>query len=391
MQTETLFCLQRRWRQVSAVWLLIWLMFYAWLKPVWPDWATQWAVVALFPLLYGLGVLWQGLPLNHRAGERELLPALGWGNQLTLLRGLAVGLLAGFLLAPWPEGALAWVPVLLYTIADIADYLDGYVARITHHVTLLGARLDMEFDGLGMVVVSLLAVWYGQLPWWYLGLGLARYLFVAGLAWRKRRGLPVYEMSPSVHRRIFAGFQMGFMSAVLWPIVPPVAATIAGTLFAIPTALGFLRDWLVVIGWLRPNSAVYQSTQRTLFILTTRYLPPFLRLGVGVLLPALLLALTPRLPMLFTTWQLPLAAGLAAGIVGVGWVAGTAVLLGVIGRLFAFLLVFPVGFHMLIAGATWQNSLVLTCIICIMLLSGGAFSLWQPEEPYMVRRAGDGV
>ena len=154
---------------------------------------------------------------NKREGEtatsagsvQAVLPTFGWGNRLTLFRGLAISMVAGFLFSPWPNGWLAWLPMLLYTTADIADYLDGYLARITNHATALGERLDMEYDGLGMLIVSLLAVWYGQLPWWYLILGFARYLFVFGLWVRARRGLPSYDLPPSVHRRVFAGLPDG--------------------------------------------------------------------------------------------------------------------------------------------------------------------------------------
>jgi hypothetical protein len=59
-------------------------------------------------------------------------------------------------------------------------------------------------------------------------------------------------MTPSAHRRIFAGFQMGFLSVVLWPILPRPMAVIPGTLFAMATGLGFWRDWLVVSGTIHP-------------------------------------------------------------------------------------------------------------------------------------------
>ena len=41
----------------------------------------------------------------------------------------------------------------LYTITDVADFFDGYVARRADHVTELGSVLDMEFDGLGTMIV----------------------------------------------------------------------------------------------------------------------------------------------------------------------------------------------------------------------------------------------
>ncbi|MCB9421638.1 MAG: CDP-alcohol phosphatidyltransferase family protein [Ardenticatenaceae bacterium] len=383
--------LQRRWLATAVLYCAVLGLGYSLLVPVWP-YAGRWGAIAGLVMIYGLWVLWNGLSQNHRAGETAVLSTLGWGNGLTLMRGLFISLIAGFLFSPWPQGALAWLPMLLYTTADIADYLDGYLARITHHATVLGAQLDMEFDGLGMLIVSLLAVWYGQLPWWYLSLGLARYLFVFGLWWREKRHLPVYEMTPSVHRRIFAGFQMGFMSAILWPILPPAGTTIAGTIFAGATAVSFLRDWLVAIGWLNPHSNQYQQIRRRIYRLTTYWLPPFLRVGLMIGTAVILTNLSLR-PVawtdLFVNWHLPVPALLATGWMIVLVLAGTAVTLGIMGRLLSLLLVFPLGFDIITRGVTPANGLALACVIVLMLLGTGALSLWQPEKRFMARRAGE--
>jgi CDP-diacylglycerol--glycerol-3-phosphate 3-phosphatidyltransferase len=330
------------------------------------------------------------LPENVRAGETAVLPTFGWGNGLTLLRGLCISLVAGFLLSSWPAGWLGWLPAILYTIADVADYLDGYAARITHQATRLGERLDMEFDGLGTLLVTLLAVWYAQLPWWYLLIGLARYFFVAGLWLRHRFNLPTYPMPHSWHRRIFAGFQMGFMSVVLWPIVPAAGATIAGTMFALATSASFLRDWLLVIGWIEPASDVYIRWQRRVYWLTAVLLPPCFRFILLICLTTLYINLNLELWVaLFTSWHLPWPTVIATFWAVVGIIAGIMVVVGAIGRLMALVLMFPLGFGMLASGADIWNGTAVACAIAIMLLGTGAFSLWQPEERFMYRRAGE--
>lgn len=385
--------LRWRWGLTAGLWLGVWLAGYIWLHGQWSG-AGRWLWISGLVLTYGLWTVWRGLPLNRRERETAVLPTFGLGNGLTLWRGLAMGLLSGFLLSPWPQGTLAWLPMCLYTTASIADYLDGYAARLTNHVTLLGTRLDMEFDGLGVLLVSLLAVWYQQLPWWYLSIGLARYLFLLGLRWREWRKLPIRELPPSIHRRIFAGFQMGFMSAVLWPIVPPAGATIAGTIFATATGLGFLRDWLVVIDWLQPQGVQYRRWQQWIYRMTTQWLPPLLRIVLGATAVAHLATYTPLLPPrdwvgLFTSWHLPGAIPLAVGVMLLFLVGVCCLSLGIMGRVWSLVLIFPIGFDMITQGATWVNGLLLTCSICLMLLGTGAFSLWQPEEPYMMRRAGE--
>jgi CDP-diacylglycerol--glycerol-3-phosphate 3-phosphatidyltransferase len=370
--------------------MMIILVFYLLGQRVWPCCAGRWLMVTAMTAAYALWIVWRHLPENHRPIETTLLPGFGWGNRLTLLRGLNISLVAGFLLSPWPEGWVGWLPAMLYTIADIADYLDGYAARITNHATCLGERLDMEFDGLGMVVVTLLAVWYAQLPWWYLLIGLARYLFVFGLWLRQKRQLPAYPLPHSWHRRIFAGFQMGFMSVVLWPIMPVAVATIAGTLFALATSASFLRDWLVMIGWLDPATAVYRQWQRRLYRATAVILPPLLRLMLLFTLGKVYINFNLQdWTVLFTTWQLPWPAVWAQFWAVTALISAVMVILGIMGRLMTLALLFPLGFTMLAQGANGANTLAVTCTILILLLGTGAFSLWRPEERFMVRRAGE--
>lgn len=374
----------------AVLWLLVWLGGYGLLRLQWSN-AGRWALLAAPLLLYGLWVLWRGLPLNHREGETDVLPTLGFGNALTLYRGLALALISGFLFLPWPTEWMAWLPMLLYTSAIIVDYLDGFVARVTHHTTALGAQLDMEFDGLGMLLITLLAVSYGQLPLWYLPLGLARYIFLLGLWWRRHRGQPLHEMPPSVHRRIFAGFQMGFMSAVLWPIVPPAGATIAGTLFATATAVSFLRDWLVVSGQLDPTSTSYKVWQRRVVWLTRQALPLILRgvfVGTAVLLLGRLTMPPAPWQALLTTWGLPLPGALAAASLILFTVGALAIALGILGRLFSLLLIFPIAFDVISQGTNGVNGVALACLIALMLLGTGPYSLWRPEEYFLTRRFG---
>lgn len=386
--------LRRNFWGVGISWLLIWLISWGWLRLTWPISANRWALISGLVLVYGLRIIWNGLEDNHREGEAELLSTLGWGNQLSIVRGLAIAGVAGFLFSPWPFGALGWLPVLLYTFADVADYFDGFIARKTNHATRLGARLDMEFDGLGMFVVSILGVWYGQLPWWYLLLGTARYFFIAGIWIRERLNLPIYPLHPSVHRRVFAGFQMGFMSAVLWPIIPFEVTTIAGTLFAIPTAIGFLRDWFVVSGKLDVTNRRYLQIQRFLVKATRVWLPPMLRLLFAVALGLIFSTLdnwVQPLPwqQLLTSWGVPFA-GIIALILGLSAILSLLALTsGTMGRIFSLVAVFPIGFDIASQSINWANGIALSCVICLMLLGTGPFSLWMPEEKFVMEQLGD--
>ena len=164
---------------------------------------------------------WRGLPYNRRPDEAQLLPNLGPGNVVTLARGLLTAALVGFIVSPQPQGWLAWMPGVLYTLVCIADFLDGYLARVTDQVTGLGERLDLSLDGLGVLIASVLVVQYGQAPRWFVLVGLARYLFLAGIWIRKQLGMAVFDLPPSNFRRGIAGLMMDFMAVLLFPIFSP--------------------------------------------------------------------------------------------------------------------------------------------------------------------------
>jgi CDP-diacylglycerol--glycerol-3-phosphate 3-phosphatidyltransferase len=287
---------------------------------------------------------------------------------------------------------LAWVIVLLYTITDVADFFDGYVARRADHVTELGGVLDMEFDGLGTLVVILLAVSFGQLPPWYLLLGLARYLFLVGLWLRRQLGRPIADLPPSAHRRVFAGFQMGFLSVVLWPILPRPMATLAGALFAAATGLGFLRDWLAASGALDPAASGYRRVQGRLYRLFAVWLPPLWRLLLVMALANMVRGVWPLPPAswraLLAGWGLP-AAGVWAGLAAALALAGGALVgLGVLPRLLSIALAVPIGFDIAARGLRWDNGLALVATVFIQLLGPGRFALWPAEERFMFRRLG---
>jgi CDP-diacylglycerol--glycerol-3-phosphate 3-phosphatidyltransferase len=393
VQDVSLASLRRRWWLMallfaSALWLGYQLLGSKWH----PTFAWRWAIVAACVLAYGLGVLWRGLKDNHRPGESSLLPTLGVGTVLTMVRGLALGLLAGFVFIPQPLGGLVWLPALLYTLAIVADYLDGYFARLTHHATVLGENLDIEFDALGILIATSLAVHYNQLPWWYLLIGLSRYLFLFGIWWRRRRGKPVHDLPPSTHRRIVAGFQMGFTSVILWPIVYPPATTLAGVIFAIPFTASFTRDWLVVSGRLDPTSPSYLELRRRLAVVLTRWLPLVLRAFVVALMLWIIIA-NPRNAsspgVLFAWSSVPAPKFVVIAISLLAVAAAVMLALGVAGRLAALALLIAASANILAIGLFPYNGFLLASAIALMLLGTGALSCWRPEEVILSRRAGE--
>jgi CDP-diacylglycerol--glycerol-3-phosphate 3-phosphatidyltransferase len=389
---QPLMRLRRRWWVLAALSMLLLGLGHRLLRTEWhPSSAWRWTLLAALVLAYELTLLWRGLKDNRRRGESALLPTLGSANLLTLIRGLALGLLAGFLFSPLPSERLAWLPAILYSLAIVADYLDGYLARLTHRVTLLGESLDIEFDALGILVATSLAVHYKQLPAWYLLLGMSRYLFLLGIWWRRRQGQAIHDLPPSTYRRIVAGFQMSFISVTLWPTIYPPATTWAGIMFAIPFSLSFIRDWLIVSGCLDPTSHAYMDVRRKASVVMTGWLPVWLRGGILVLtswliFPALGNATTWAVPS--TRPEVPFPHSALSLISLVILIADLMLMLGAAGRLASLGLAISITANILAVGLQPGNALLLSMALGILFLGSGRLSIWRPEDRILTRHAG---
>ena len=343
--------------------------------------ALRWLAAAAVVFAYQLAFVRPKLRLNLRTGETSLLPDLGPGNSLTLTRGVLLAMLAGFLVVPWPAGAMAWAPAALYMAADFADYFDGYLARISQHATRLGEAIDLEFDALGLLAGVGVAIHFGQLPLWFLPFGLARYAFVFGLWILERAGRRACPLPESVSRRPIAGLTMAFISAALWPVVLPSVATLAAVLFAVPFAFSFGRDWLVVSGLLDPQSDPYIRWRLRIKRVVLHWLPPFLRLALA----AALALLTANMLTTDSAWG-PTAKAI---FLGMQVVTGACIALGFVGRLAAIGLIAPLALGAYADGFVPLRGVSLGLAIGILILGTGALSLWKPEETMFRRRAGE--
>jgi len=78
-----------------------------------------------------------------------------WPNILTLVRIIVIPLLVLFFYLPVSWGHLA--ATIIFTIASITDWLDGYLARYLKQTTKLGAFLDPVADKL-MVSIALVLI-----------------------------------------------------------------------------------------------------------------------------------------------------------------------------------------------------------------------------------------
>ena len=207
---------------------------------------SPWVVAATF----WAGQLWH---ISRRTGRAELgeEPArylFGFANTLSLLRSGLYSVVAGLAVAA-PTPAIAWLPGLCYGVGVAFDKIDGTVARTIGQETDLGERLDMTVDTAGFIAAPVAAVVWGLLPWWYLSLSAARYVFL-GVRWARRtRGLPVYDRPESNLGKYLAGVQMAFLIAVLLPVGPATLGWRLAPIILSPSLAVFGRDILAINGW----------------------------------------------------------------------------------------------------------------------------------------------
>jgi cardiolipin synthase len=82
-------------------------------------------------------------------------------NKLTVSRIVIIPVI--LLLLAIPHAWAAWLALILFTIAGVTDYLDGYMARRDNEITKIGQFLDPIADKLLVASVILMLVYNGQI------------------------------------------------------------------------------------------------------------------------------------------------------------------------------------------------------------------------------------
>lgn len=372
----------QRLTRVWGVWLVAGLaglgLGAAALSPQLGPRVALWLGVNLVALGGVMALVRSLLPSNRRSSNETLLPDLGPGNQLTILRGVLIAHLPGYLLFPWIAGWQAWLPAMVSGAAQVGDFLDGYFARRSDRATRLGERLDIEFDGLGLMAATGLAVHYGQLPAaYFLTVGIARYVYLAA-GWATRRsGRTPRALTPSTARRGLAGVVMELGVAALWPIAPPSMITLAGILAGAPLLAGFARDIAVQVGWLDPGWPLYRRARDAVVWGVTILLPPFLRLGLAIVLGPLLAARWMASGGLFP--PVPILAEILFLLM---------ILLGLAGRAGAAGLLVVLGLDLATSGLSAEGVGAWGLAFAIYLAGTGPASIWSPELALVRQKAG---
>ena len=333
------------------------------------DWrlAGQWLGQAGLLWAYVCLCIGRRLALNRASAESVLYGSLGWGNRLTILRGGLIALTGGFLFMDQAAADQVWVAALLYTLAAILDRLDGFAARRSGQVSLLGNELDISFDALGLVIAPLLAIGLGKLHGSYLLLSVAFYVYRWGLQRRSLLGLPLHALPANPLRRTLAGFQMAFVAVALWPLLDPELTTIAGFAFMLPVLFGFAADWSVVCGLIQPQAYHYLAEW------SERFFQPGLRILLALLVFLLM-------PGSIDTADKLLIIGLPLG--------ASLILFGLAGRLGALILITLLGWHDPGDASPVASYLVIFSASWILLLGTGRYSFWRWGDDWIQRYDG---
>jgi CDP-diacylglycerol---glycerol-3-phosphate 3-phosphatidyltransferase len=315
---------------------------------------------------------WRQQHLNRLSLQTAVLPTLGAANELTLFRGWLIAACTGFLVLTPLSGTLALLAALLYTVAAIADRLDGWLARRSKYCTELGNKLDTAYDALGLLVVPLLAVLQHKLLPNYLLVSIAYYLFVAGLAWRNARQLPQYPLLPSTLRRTLAGMQMGVVAFSLWPALNSKLTQLTGLAFMTPLLLGFVVDWCVVSGRLCAGSKIAIFLYEDMPLLAARWLLPWLRV-LWILLCSYWFTQHVQLHVLNPPILVLVSSALCLTF-------------GMLPHLSA--LVFLLCVNFLSPPSTALDSAVVIVSALLLQLGSGHYSLWQADQRWLQRQDG---
>jgi len=132
-------------------------------------------------------------------------------NYLTVSRIIMIPIIVILLFF---EGKLAaFITALIFSLASITDWVDGYIARKQHTVSVLGKFLDPLADKLLVMSTMIMLIPLGRIPAWIVVIILARELAITGL-----RGIASSEgvvIAASKLGKYKTGFQIAALITLL--------------------------------------------------------------------------------------------------------------------------------------------------------------------------------
>ncbi len=115
------------------------------------------------------------------ASGSKLIDIIGHPNFLTLFRMATAPVIVLLLLKNPPGPVVAFIAGIMFSIAAITDYLDGYLARRKGLVSKLGKIMDPLADKLLVSCSLIMMVAQGWIPGWIVCIIIGRELAITGL------------------------------------------------------------------------------------------------------------------------------------------------------------------------------------------------------------------
>jgi len=157
----------------------------------------------------------------------------------TVLRVLAIPVFITIYYSNIPGSNL--IAAIIFTLACITDWLDGYLARKHSQITPLGELLDPVADKLLIMAALLPLVALGKVDSWLVGILLGReFLVTAMRAVALRQGL-VVAASPIGKTKM--GLEVAAIIFLILELLPPVGIILiwAAMVVAVVSAIDYFR------------------------------------------------------------------------------------------------------------------------------------------------------
>lgn len=101
-------------------------------------------------------------------------------NKLTVLRVIMIPFFVACMLIPFGNGTSKWAALVLFVIASLTDWLDGYLARRDNLVTNFGKFMDPLADKLLVGAAMICLIETGKLPAWIVIVIISREFIISG-------------------------------------------------------------------------------------------------------------------------------------------------------------------------------------------------------------------
>ena len=101
-------------------------------------------------------------------------------NKLTVVRMALVPFFVASLLLSGSNETLKWVALVLFVVASLTDFLDGYIARKYNLITNFGKFMDPLADKILTISGMICLIELGRIPSWIVVIIVAREFIISG-------------------------------------------------------------------------------------------------------------------------------------------------------------------------------------------------------------------